>query len=133
MAGFRDRTDLTRLETGFNKGTARTSHEALARAFHLLPETIAELLDGAISPTEAHARIGEDALEVPKASRTRSPLLSDREEWLTVLEKARAAAEVLGDVAPQAWDAVAQVRDSPPFPRPLTPGFLLSLAKLLNP
>ena len=129
---FKYRTDVPRVEGGWNAGTSRSTHEAFGRAFDVWPETIADLLDGHISPGQAHARAGESLIERPVAI-TRSPRLRDRPEWSAVLPLAQATmAAIHGAVPPSLWETLGEVLDSAPFPRPLTVGFLVNLAQALR-
>jgi len=131
--GFKDRTQVTLAETGWNASSTRGSQEKLARAFQLWPETIADLLDGQISPSQAHARAGESLLERPATPVTRSARLRDRPEWSTVLPQAQVTMTTIHGAVPAAsWETLGEVLDSAPFPRPLTVGFLVNLAQALR-
>jgi transcriptional regulator with XRE-family HTH domain len=127
-SGVLGRDEFSRIETGRILATSSRARTGLARAFDLRVETMSDLLDGHISLEEAIRRIGERERPVG------SPRLSDRPEWKTTNVLAEAQAlhrQMYGSSSPALWAQLAEVLDSAPFPRPLTPGFLASVAHAL--
>jgi transcriptional regulator with XRE-family HTH domain len=121
------RTKIVEVENGDNKATSWHIRAGLARGFGVRIETVAGLLDGVltVAEVERRAKSGEAA---EGASR-----LSARSEWIDVLSKAKAAAEVTDpDVRQEDFERVGTLYDGEAFPRPLTPKLLINLASALR-
>lgn len=126
-----DRSVISQMEKGYNIISSEQAVDGLARAFDLSVQTMSAFLRGEITTADALARRGEAT--VPVDDGKRSPQLGDRDEWEALLPVAQAAAaELYGSFSPETWKAVATVRDSPPFPRPLHAVFLAKLANALH-
>lgn len=121
--------EFARIETGWNQCTSGRMRIGLARAFDLKVQTMADLLDRKIGLAEALRRIGET--NKPGAA---AQCLGDRPEWKStpLVEEARALyKQIYGPSRPEVWARLADVLDSGPFPRPLTPAFLVHVAHAL--
>src|SRR5262249_40650428 len=77
------RDHIALLETGRNQASSARTRAALARAFELHDDTLADLLDGKLELAQALDRVGE-------RRQARSRRLADRDEWPRVLAAARA-------------------------------------------
>lgn len=121
------RTKVVEVETGTNKAGTWAIRKGLATGFRLRVETMAGLLDGAITVDDAErlARSGEgDAV---------SGRLTTRAEWEEVLAAARAAAEVTDpDLRQEDFERAGRLYDGDAVPRPLTPRLLVQLARALR-
>jgi transcriptional regulator with XRE-family HTH domain len=121
------RTKIVEIESGTNKAGSWAIRRGLAIGFRLRVETLADLLDGALSVDDAErrARAGEGD--------TTSGRLHDRPEWPTVLRAAREAAGVTDpDLGQEDFERVGLLYNGEAIPRSLTPRMILQLARALR-